>query len=677
MNKLFNIIPIIQGNKNHDISSRFKSIEMPEDQHRIKILKARQHQLEFIEKYLNEPFMIIDEPPGAGKTTTAKISISLLIKKYPNFKFIVTYPQHIIGENFKGSEKGYDYFENPFDKQCKLEWRANEIDGKDEQSKIKEIHNIIKDKVSNKSPLSKKVHLCTHMALSQTLKNNYEEYSNNPQYFNNIMFIIDEAHHLEYNEYNNINSVNELGKFIYFLFNLKEKININFKMWLFSGTYFRSNKSNILPKQIERNFQIQKIPFEQHWDENIFHIHTYAIDFVMYKKENPYDELEQLIIHTGKKKTIFCVPYYDCDKFEVVERIKGFICKHWGSDINIVDLVDENIDKRNKNKKYIKSCPDDIDVIISLKVFDEGADWKNAEQMIDLNPPKKSIGKLLQRFGRLWRDHEGKSHIHYYMFLRYGLKTFTDELASDVMKKSIIYLTSVMLLKDCYESDENKIIIKKNKTKKKNNDNNCDDITIDKLIKDYNERQEILEFIVLYLWNVFGKNSKAPSINKIKTIINYCLKIKFNYEKEEEIEIITKWILKILNRTTVNYGDLNIHLKDSFNDIWVNNLFNSMNRISTGLCDKETLKRFSDKIYEFKKIDQLINFDEEYNNWLDDLVDLINEHKINLKTITLINNKNRVSIKNPDVFNEYIKKTPAKIFNRFMEEYFIAKGVCS
>ena len=82
----------------------------------------------------------------------------------------------------------------------------------------------------------------------------------------------------------------------------------------------------------------------------------------------------------------------------------------------IVDLTEPA--HRPEKIAFVMENGEDVQAILAVGMFKEGADWVQASRVIDLVPSGSDQDRN-QRFGRLIRDSEGKSHISYYSFFPY------------------------------------------------------------------------------------------------------------------------------------------------------------------------------------------------------------------------------------------------------------------
>src|SRR5262249_10478428 len=112
--------------------------------------------------------------------------------------------------------------------------------------------------------------------------------------------------------------------------------------------------------------------------------------------------------------------------------------------IKVVNLVDERLREQKKEAiiaAHKKADGDDIDVIIALGMFKEGANWRWADREVIIGR-RGSLTEIIQMIGRLFRDAVGKSHVEVYQLLPFAL----DQVDKTVIRDDFNgYLTAILL----------------------------------------------------------------------------------------------------------------------------------------------------------------------------------------------------------------------------------------
>ena len=170
------------------------------------------------------------------------------------------------------------------------------------------------------------------------------------------------------------------------------------------------------------------------------HLKSYAYDFVAYR-QSVFPDLQALLRSSQEPTLIYCPPenhrtLQGRSKSSFIGRVVASVRRHyprcviWTPDLPrsagcvLVDLADES--DRELKTRYILDHGDRIAAILTVAMMQEGADWPACSRVIDLMPTGSDQLRN-QRFGRLLRDHPGKSHIHYYSFLPYLLDEEEEE----------------------------------------------------------------------------------------------------------------------------------------------------------------------------------------------------------------------------------------------------------
>jgi len=525
--------------------------------------------------YINERFFILSEPPGAGKSTSIKFVVNELLRKNPKLKVIIAVPQTLISKSF-----GSIMLEYPNGDKVEWDISNNLCDKIGILDKIGELNNFInKDEFGNNP--ADRITMVTHITLSKL--------NTEGENFNDVMFIIDEGHHVLYPENGGTESANKIGALVHYMMNQKKS---NVKIWFATATFYRGDKSNIIPPEEMEKFTTYHLPLDEYWRKYIKHIQSFSYDFVMYKNRDVFSEIKEIFKQKGKRKTIIFCPYIgylvnDINKLQFRDKVIEAIKEVW-EDCKFLDLIE--IEDRYDKKQIVINDSEDFDVVLSVKLFDEGTDWIQAESIIDLCP-SNSLRIQVQRFGRLLRDIVGKTHIDYNVFLPYESKFKDDEERRLHMSRSFNAFTASCLLHEAIEPVM-KPVVKNNVKSKINlgiNDSKKQEL-IGKVIKD-----------LMFLKNIVN----IPSLSESKEcIINSIKEFGIKNNIEEGVEFVVKTLRRSSIPKTTEWEsqtiDISWMIEKGFDKIWDNSLYDSILSFSTGVCGVGTFNEFR-SVYDGRK----------------------------------------------------------------------------
>ena len=555
------------------------------------VFKLRQNQREVFNNHLWDKWLMIISPPGSGKSTTVAACIRKQLEINKNRKAIISVPQTIIAKTFGKCIIQYD-------DGSQLIWDiSNDLCNGTENQKVNIILKFLNKKKFAKND-NDRILITTHSALSLA-HTKVKDLS----VYNDIIFVIDEAHHIMYSN----KESNRIGSLI-------KDINGNTKcsIWCVTATPYRGDQLSIIPPEQFKKFKRYCLPLDKHWKENINHIENFEFNFVAYKEKEIFKNIEQ-ILSLERRKTIFFCPFKgdlvrNSDKYQFKKRLIKSIKKIW-SDAEILDLITE---RNRKEKKALLEDPEKskkIDVILSLKIFDEGSDWVPAEQCIDLTPTN-SLTKQYQRFGRPWRDYVGKKNIYYYCFIPYEDKfAIIEEKREHLTRCYNVFICSVLL-----EDVIGPLPYSKKKSKNKNYVNPFIEEGINE-----DEQQIIMTDVVKKLLNLRANNDN-PSIDEVKEVIGSSLD---GYDNIKDKEEVANHIGRLLKRRSINknkktnpqynndISKFDWLVEAGFDKIWSNDLFNDLLIFTTNTCDINHFSEFRELFNERKTVDEYIKKAEE------------------------------------------------------------------
>jgi superfamily II DNA or RNA helicase len=574
------------------VHSRDIEIEAFEKEDTINII-PRKNQIEIMENFYNSKYFQLTQPPGSGKSTIIAYVMSKRLLDDPNLKLVIAVPQTIISKTFGRMIFNHDGKH--------IEWDCyHDLCKNVTYSKIEYLINFLKNKEFSQN-IKTRIAITTHQSFSQAIE---KLHNSNNNIFENTMVVIDESHHIMYDENG---TSNKIGKFIKHVFNNK----LNTGVWIASATPYRNDNNNMIPKEILDQFDKHFLPLDKHWEDNIKHIKSFAFNFVIYKQNQILNEVKEVFKLGHKKSIIFC-PYVghllnDIDKDIFKRNLINTIKEEW-SDCKILDLVE--IDGRNKRKEILNDNKDaeDVDIILTCKIFNEGSDWVHAEQCIDLTP-SNYLMVMYQRFGRLWRDYINKYIITYYCFLPFEAKFKDEDERRLHLSKSFNALSAALLLQDIVQPIKYPTTLKGSHKEKEYFN------PFQKAIQDDAKRTEILEKIIKKLL-VMKSISENPSPQDVKQWIKCSLTAENIIDNQDQIIDYIGLIFRRMSKQThpkkpdwSNVIDIESLIESGFDKIWINDIFENLRVFGTNVCTAETFKEFREIINGKKNnIDYWINY---------------------------------------------------------------------
>lgn len=405
----------------------------------ITVHTMRLNQQEVYDKYGNLQYLVITEPPGAGKSTTVKFVMAKRLLKDKNHKVIISIPTTLIAKSF-----GRIMLKFPDGEQVEWDMEKNLCSGVTFQRKTNAIIKFLKTTKFTKG-IHERILITTHMALARA----GDRLIGIADLFKDTTLVIDEAHHILYPENGDSTSANKIGNLIYKIMSGRDP---STSVWLTTATFFRGDKGIIISEDVMNQFGRYFLPLDEHWRDNIKHIESFEFNFVMYKDDIIEDAMAVFKHH--KRKTIVFCPYTGPllegrSKLEFRDNLIAAITNVW-PECSIVDLIDEEGRDSRKNLLLKNKTAKEVDVILAVKMFDEGSDWVYAEQVLDLVPPN-SLRIQVQRMGRTWRDLPGKRHILYFSFLPNKSKFTTDEEKRRYCANNLNALIASMILHEAID----------------------------------------------------------------------------------------------------------------------------------------------------------------------------------------------------------------------------------
>lgn len=572
-------------NYNNVISVHTKSI-WNQDQ---RICIPRNNQQYVMDRHMYAKYLLMIQPPGSGKSMTIGFCMAQRLTENPNEKVIITVPQTMISKSF-----GKTILRFPEDD---IEWDiSNNLCVNTKREKGVELRDFLKRDEFNDG-INSRIAICTHMTLASMIK----ELKVHPELLKNTTLIIDEAHHVLYPENGSRKSANRIGKLLKIQL---EKDDPTFSLWLVTATFYRGDKGTVLPSHHMDMFEKYFLPMDVHWKENINYIKRFNLDFVIFNDNDPITEVKE-VLKLGKRKSIIYCPCVGKllqnygTKYEFRDAVINAIYEVW-PECNILDLIEEN--GREKQKEILEddNLSKDIDIILAVKLLDEGTDWKFAEQALNI-APSESLRIENQRFGRLWRDVPGKEEIFYYVFLPKEANFKDEEDRRLHVSKACTAFIATMLLEEIVEP----ILYPRQATEVKSEsegESNERPLTpIEEQIPDEMKRQTVIADVtkeLMFLRNI----EEDPTPEQIQDQI---ISVLDKHNVKDNQEGVAKHIVIMLRRRfeklvqptpqwekQIKSVNVQWMVEAGFDKVWTNDIFDTLLTFTTGSCGIETFEEF-------------------------------------------------------------------------------------
>lgn len=350
-----------------------------------------------------ERFILLKAPPASGKSRALMFVALDKIKNQDIKRVVVAVPEKSIGRSFKNTNltKGTKFHSN---------WQVapayNLCDSENEKEKVNRFKDFFRSDA--------KVLICTHATLRFGLADLDDELCND------TLFGIDEFHHTSAD----VN--NGLGENIRRIMN-----NTNAHILAMTGSYFRGDGMPVLRAEDELRFY--PVTYNYYEQLNGYrYLNSLGLGYNFYQGHY-ITALNQVLDTT--KKTIIHIPSVQSkasgsvDKYHQVKQIIDlcgttigqdynhgitFVRTKDGRELKIVDLVEDDLKKRNRAQSYLQHIKnkEDVDIIIALGTAKEGFDWEWCEHCLTIGV-RGSLTEIVQIIGRCTRDCEGKKHAQF------------------------------------------------------------------------------------------------------------------------------------------------------------------------------------------------------------------------------------------------------------------------
>lgn len=541
-------------------------------------LVMRPNQLEVYQQHRDKQHVILRQPPGAGKSATIKFCFTEYLATHPEAKLLITVPQNMIESSY-----GTDFLEYP-DGRRLLFRLSNENNpakyGKDKVSKI--INFLEKTQFTENED---RIMVCSHAGFVAAFNR-----LNKMLPLHNMCFNIDEAHHILASG-DNEESCNGLGEVAKYILHYGDS---SCRLWLTTATYFRGDQFSIFTPEDEKLFEHYFYPLDRYF-ASLKYIQSYSYDYIPYKGDFPERELHLLLGNKeNHKKTIMYLPaegsmWTNGNKKDTVERLTNSIHQVW-SGAKIINLVDTNGRKERKNDFIENKYSSDKDIVFTIRMLDEGVDWPEAEQVIDLFP-SQSLRIAIQRFGRIIRDNPGKTHLNYYVFFPCSLDD--KEMVRNSLSENFATLSASLIIEEAIQPVRFPTIptgITRIQNEKPFN-------YFQAFVPDETIRQEIYLNVSISIAKLRCDSKDSDVSSKdFHDCVKYVLKSHNvnQYTDEIALEIEMIYLRRVMREIPSYEGNTQGLLEAGFDKIQWKAITDYIFHFVSGRCDKQTLKECRD-----------------------------------------------------------------------------------
>src|SRR5580698_2185568 len=330
---------------------------------------------------------IINAPMAAGKSFAICAIAADRLTRDEHLRVIIAVPQTIIGAGFESNKIEYP-------DGTRVDWNIQPSHDLCRENRAKggaHLLNFLGGPIS-RDPMSRVI-ICTHATIVRA-------FAKNKAAFNKVLLVVDEAHHVKHgrNADLDIELENQLGTLVKHALENPELMQLMFS----TATLFRGDTAQIVP-DLSR-FDRFELPYDEYL-ATCKYLRSFSYDFVTHSTSFA-DPLTRLFEQKIAKTLVYIPPVGTAsslgskskDVEAVLKAIAGtehvvladedkpiFRVRKGDDWIKVVNLVDEQLREQKKEAiiaAHKRSDPDDIDVIIALGMFKEGANWRWADREV-------------------------------------------------------------------------------------------------------------------------------------------------------------------------------------------------------------------------------------------------------------------------------------------------------
>ena len=543
---------------------------------------------------------IINAPMGSGKSWLMNVLSAHKMQSDPLLRCIISVPQTIIGGGFAEANLIMPSGE-------KLYWFAQHDLCTDEPNDGT-INTVISFLKGPQSFFADRVLLCSHSTLAGVYSRLKKE--KNLDLFSDLLLWVDEAHHIKNVELSQGGVIsNTIGELVRFLVNRPKQ---NVQIGLSTASFFRGDRYSLITNAMEKKFTRFNFPYDEHLN-SMQYMRTFSFEFRLCGTKYT-DEMKE-VVSTRKGKDIIYIPrpnsrHSTGDKYAEVEQIVNIYKELYGGEehdydngtiilgnngesFKILDLVDEN--DRDEKKDFIRKIdksrsPDDLDAIIALGMFREGANWIWADRSIIVGA-RASLVDVIQMLGRLFRDAPGKQHVEVIQLLPFSM----DQVNKEKFEHNLNGYMKAVLASLILENILNPINIM---TPKEAGDGSGNRVAsyLNLLVHDETKRQALVNDVVRELIDIINTDEYIADNSilwgEYEKIVPVILS---KYDIHSHVEEIEKEIWMMYSRRTLELKGLDVNNFD-FDIIKNMNPIGFITEYTTGACGIDTFRELREAI---------------------------------------------------------------------------------
>jgi hypothetical protein len=391
------------------------------------VLEMRGHQRESFEAFQDAHYMLLVAPMGSGKTISICFTSADKMRRDPSLRTVIAVPQTIIADGFDVAH----VLRMPDG--TVLEWDANNLCGAPATNKVASVIDFLQS--------DNRILICTHATLVAVYRQ--LKASDQLDLFRNLLLWIDEAHHMRNSEIEGLDEIdsNGIGELVRML-----SQNPTVQIGLATATPFRGDRLSIFGGMEDRFVQ-HVLPYDEYF-KTLQYLKSFSFDFVL-SADISVDvgklalRARKDIVYIPSPQTKCAKDWFGCKKQQSEAIIAEYQKVHDGiridaetgliilrksgkPDFKIIDLVEEG--NRQQKKCYINKIKhrDDLDLIIALGMFKEGANWIWADRAVIIGE-RNSLTDIVQTCGRTFRDAVGKERVEITQILPWTVRTIVDK----------------------------------------------------------------------------------------------------------------------------------------------------------------------------------------------------------------------------------------------------------
>lgn len=590
----------------------------------------RDWQIQAFDLLHKNSHMILNAPMGSGKSWLMCALSAFKLKRNKSLRCILAVPQTIIAPGFINAKLQLPDGE-------KIDWHVenNLCDTRASRGAVNYLFNWIKAKPSNN--MNDRVIICTHatlVALQSKLKA-----CNCVHLLDNLLLWVDEAHHVRNTavaEFSGSVISNSIGEIVATLLN---KPFANVQLGLTTASFFRGDRCTLLTEDMEQKFSRFNLPYDEYL-KSMNNLESLSYNFLICGPD--YSKAIESIAQERKGKDIIYVPHpvsksSTGDKYKetdnIIERYENIhgkrknqedgailTLKRDGNEFKILDLVDE-VSRRHKksciNGKWFNEDRDFLDVIISLGMFKEGANWIWADRSVIVGT-RSSLVDVIQMVGRLFRDADGKRHVEVIHLLPFSLDQKDENSFRENLNNYLKMIYASLILENILKPIKIKIPLA-NKKKREAEYEKKSDNWLSALVPDDSRQMDLKQEVYEQIINVLALKKEKRidggiSWNEFEELIPHILE---KYEVHEYQQELSKQLWVMMHRADFRMQGTSVEDID-YNALQDAQLtLSGFLRYTSGACNIDTFQKLRDAIQMSRaplSIELIIDWLRQYMN---------------------------------------------------------------